>query len=274
MVKKPNNIDENSVKVKKRGPGRPKKRGPKKKRKSRAKPKPDGRHSPKSKNTTDYKIISCHNGKQNGYLGRYKTASEAYEDLERLKSERASVVFPKMIENSGEIRPCRYEYVLLEKNRRGDKKSAKLQNEYGVFIQQETNSEKWVVYDKVRYYIEETFWVYGMNPRTDRKTFSWIYDNMILEIGDDAHNFVRVSVYKNKIILKYDDGTMNLILCKCQSDSIRFYNKVREMKKKDSRIIMCGSEESSKERSKSVEDELIRLTGWPLHKIQMRKTKR
>ena len=275
MSEKPNNSEEKILKPKKRKVGRPKKRGPKKKRKSRAKKKPDKRRLPKPANRTEFKIVSCHNGKQDGYVGRYKTAEEAYEDLERLKEQSSSVMFPKIIENRRDgIGECKYEYLLLEKNRYGDKEDARIQNEYGMFVRQETNSDKWVVYDKVRYNVEETFWIYGMSPRNDRKTFQWISDNMILTGFDDTNRFKRISIYKNKVLLRDDNGGLEMVLCKTQGEAVRFYNKVNEMCSEDPRIIMCGSEESTRTRARSAENDIMELTGWSLYKVQMRTTRK
>ena len=267
--------EEKIKKPKKRKVGRPKKRGRKKKRKSRAK-KIDRRHNPVSRNTIDYKIVSCHNGKQDAYIGKYKTAKDAYEALERLKEETSNVVFPKMVENrrDGKTHECFYEYLILEKNRYGDKEDPKLRNEYGVLVTNETNSDKWVVFDKLRYYVEETFWIYGLNPRTDRKTLPWIIDNLIVNPERDKHSFIRVSIYKNKVLIKDDDNNLELVLCKTQGEAVRFYNKVDELVTKDDGVIMLGSEESSKQRAKTAEQSIMDLTGWSLYKVQTRKNRK
>lgn len=271
----PNETEEKKKKPKKRKVGRPKKRGPKKKRKSRAKPKPDGRHNPKRRNTTDFKIVSCHNGKQDGYIGRYRTAEDAYADLERLIEESSKVEFPKMVENSGGINEACYEYLILEKNRHGDKEGATMRDQYGRLTRQETNIEdKWVVFDKVRYNVEETFWIFGMSPRSDRKTFRWIMDNMVLDGVDNEYDFKRVSVYRNKLIVRDDDNNIGLVLCKTQSEAIRLYNKIEEVTKDNGNVLMIGSDEATKERRKRTESELVELTGWDIYKVKMKKNRK
>ena len=62
--------------IKKKKVGRPKKRGPKKKRIRRKIVK-----TIKKRPVIDFKIISTLNGKQNGYIGCYKTYADAYTDL-------------------------------------------------------------------------------------------------------------------------------------------------------------------------------------------------
>ena len=65
---------------KKRKVGRPKKRGPKKKRIRRKIVK-----IVKKRPVIDFKIVSTLNGKQNGYIGSYRTYNEAYNKIMELK---------------------------------------------------------------------------------------------------------------------------------------------------------------------------------------------
>ena len=62
---------------KKRPVGRPKKRGPKKKRKKKIEKIPQ-KVGPKFQKPYSYKIISCRNGIQNKFIGRYRDIKEAY----------------------------------------------------------------------------------------------------------------------------------------------------------------------------------------------------
>ena len=256
---------------KKRKVGRPKKRGPKKKRKyiSR-KPKIDGR----SLNIYDYKLVSCHNGRQNEYIGAYVNVSEAYEEVERLLEESKKVVFPARVQIGETIEAYRDEYLILEKNRTGDKEAPRLRNEFGKLVKQETNSDTWIMLDKFSYDTEETFWVYGYDPLRGRKTFEWIYLNIILYGIETTYDIKRVMLYKNKIIVKDDAGNLDIVFCKTQSDAIRFYNLLGEKVKKNKQVLMLGNYGIKGDKRKALEAELVEKTGWTKRKIQMTTSKK
>ena len=254
---------------KKRKVGRPKKRGPKKKRKyiSR-KPKIDKR----TLNVYDYKVVSCHNGKQNEYIGAYIKVEDAYEEVERRLEESKGVIFPARVQITDTIINSRDEYLILEKNRLGDKESPLLRNEYGKLVRQETNSDTWIVLDKFSYDTEETFWVYGYDPVRGRKTFEWIYYNIIIGNIETSYDIKRVMLYKNKIVVKDDAGNLDIIFCKTVSDAIRFYNLLSDWvlkNKMKKNIFMLGDYSSIGDKRRGLERELVEKTGWMIRKIQM-----
>ena len=259
---------------KKRKVGRPKKRGPKKKRKyvSR-KPKIDKR----TLNIYDYKVVSCHNGRQNEYIGVYVKVEDAYEVVERLLEESKGVIFPARVQITDTIVNSRDEYLILEKNRYGDKEAPLLRNEYGKLVRQETNSDTWIVLDKFSYDTEETFWVYGYDPVRGRKTFEWIYYNIIIGNIETSYDIKRVMLYKNKIVIKDDAGNLDIIFCKTVGDAIRFYNLLSdwaEQKKMKKHIFMLGNYSEIGDKRRTLEDELMEKTGWTKRKIQMSTSKK
>ena len=259
---------------KKRKVGRPKKRGPKKKRKyiSR-KPKIDKR----SLNIYDYKVVSCHNGRQDGYYGAFVKAEEAYETVEELMKDQKGIIFPARVQITDRIISSRDEYLILEKDRLGDKEAPLLRNEYGKLVKQETNSDTWIVLDKFSYDTEETFWVYGYDPVRGRKTFEWIYYNIIIGNIETSYDIKRVMLYKNKIVVKDDAGNIDIIFCKTVSDAIRFYNLLSDwvmQKKMKKHIFMLGNYSEIGDKRRALEKELVEKTGWTIRKIQMSTSKK
>lgn len=258
---------------KKKKIGRPKKTGPKvnyyqryKKRK-----KIPGVSGPPKMPPFIYKIISCRNGTQNKFIGRYRTIEEAYDAFEELKRNDEKVIFPSSFTGCEKLENSIDEYLLIEKS---DGENPMLRNEYGKLVEQKLNTDGWKVLDKFRYKREETFWVYGYDKKKDRKTFQWIYEELVLSNIENPYTYKRVLIYKNKIIIKNDDGSLDLIFCKHMSDSVRFYNKLEEWVKKDKikQIVFIGDYGIKSERKKKLEDELMELTGWPRRKIQMKGT--
>ena len=265
--------EKKKAKARKRRVGRPKKRGPKKKRKyvSR-KPKIDKR----SLNIYDYKLVSCHNGRQNGYIGAYVGVNEAYEEVERLLEENKDIVFPARVSIGERIENSRDEYLILEKDRTGEKEAPMLRNQFGKLVRQETNSDTWIVLDKFPYDVEETFWVYGYDPLRGRKTFDWIYLNIILGNIETKFDIKRIMLYKNKIVVKDDAGNLDIVFCKTMGDAIRFYNLVSERvtKGKIRQVMMLGNYSQIGDKRRGLEDELMRKTGWSKRKIQMTTSKK
>lgn len=261
-------------KVKKRKVGRPKKRGPKKKRKyiSR-KPKIDRR----TLNIYDYKVVSCHNGKQDGYFGAFVKVEDAYGEVEKMLEESKNVVFPVQVQITDKIISPRDEYLILEKDRFGDKEAPLLRNEYGKLVRQETNSDTWIILDKFPYEVEETFWVYGYDPVRGRKTFEWIYYNIIIGNIETSYDIKRVMLYKNKIVIKDDAGNLDIVFCKTVGDAIRFYNLLSDwvmQKKMKKHIFMLGNYSEIGDKRRALEKELIEKTGWTIRKIQMSTSKK
>lgn len=259
---------------KKRKVGRPKKRGPKRKRRyvSR-KPRIDRR----TLNIYDYKVVSCHNGRQDGYIGAYVKVEDAYETVGRLLEESKGVIFPARVQITDTIIDSRDEYLILEKDRAGGKEAPLLRNEYGKLVRQETNSDTWIILDKFRYDVEETFWVYGYDPVRGRKTFEWIYHNIITGDIETSYDIKRVMLYKNKIVVKDDAGNLDIVFCKTTGDAIRFYNLLGEWvleKKMKKHILMLGDYSSIGDKRRALEKELVERTGWTIRKIQMRTSKK
>lgn len=258
---------------KKKKVGRPKKSGPKvnyyQRYKKRNKPK--GKRGPKKLPPFNYKIISCRNGIQNKFIGRFRSIDDAYEVFNKLKTEDENIIFPSSVTGCEKLENSIDEYLIIEKS---EEKNSMFRNEYGKFVEHKLNIDGWVVLDKFRYKKEETFWVYGYDKKKDRKTFKWIYDEILLNNIDNPYTYKRVLIYKNKIIIKNDDGTLDLIFCKHIGDSIKFYNKLEEWIKRDKikQVIFIGDYSTTSDRKKRLEEELMELTGWSRRKIQMKGT--
>lgn len=263
---KPVTVKIKNVTLKKRKVGRPKKRGPKKKRVRKKIIKPTREYP-----VIDFKIVSAINGKQNGYVGSCRTYAEALSKMQYLEKLNNDVVFPRKYINKDIISNIKEEYLVLEKNRSGNKENTMLRDEYGKFVEQKiTNNNKWVIRNKMPKLTEETFWVYGYDPKSDRKTATWIYENIILGKIETVYDVVRIMVYKNKLVVRYDDMSLSMVLCKNKSDSIRLYNFISEKQRiGNTRQIVClGACDMISDKRRELESDLMELTGWNKSKIQ------
>ena len=260
--------EKKKIEKNKRKPGRPKKRGPKKKKRYVSK-------KPKvyKYRRYDFKIIATLNGKQKEFIGKYSTSEDAYSKLKELKKDNDNIIFPRKVINAGKLKESRDEYLILQKNRYGDVRAGRLRNEFGKLVEHRTNSQIWEIYDKCERLVEETFWVYGKCPKTDRKSFKWVYENKLIGNLNNTYDIERIILYKNKIIIKHDELPMDIIICKNISDAIRFYNLLEEWCKKNKQIFFLGCYNKVNDKRRQLEAELIKLTGWDKRKIQSPSTR-
>lgn len=252
----------------KRRVGRPRKRGPKKKYKRKKKVlKKRGR---KPLPPFSYKIVSCKNGKQNKLIGKYRSVEDAYDVFNKLKESDKGVIFPRSSSGWDVLKSSIDEYVLVARDEKKD--TSMLRNEYGVIVEHKTNKDGWIVLDKFRYSVEESFWVWGYSNKRDRKTFMWVFENLLLNAFVNAYEYKRVCTFKNKVIIKSDDGYMDIIFCKSMSDAVKFYNLLEKYTKKNKlkRVLFIGDFSKISKQRKKLEEELIEFTGLSKGKIQMK----
>lgn len=258
------------AKKKKRPVGRPKKRGPKKKysRKKKVLKKRGKKPLP----PFSYKVISCKNGKQNKLVGKYRDIKDAYAVFDKLKEESKNVIFPISFTGYERLKNSIDEYILIGKDDK--KETSMLRNEYGVLVEHKTNKEGWIILDKFRYFREEDFWVWGYNNKRDRKTFMWVFENLLLNGFVNAYEHKMVCTYKNKVVIKSDDGYMDIIICKSPFDSVKFYNLLETYVKKNKlkRVLFIGDFSKVSKQRRKLEEELIEFTGLSKRKIQMKNT--
>lgn len=248
--------------------GRHKKSGPKKKPKKRG---------PKHAKKWNFKIFQFNFKKQVKFIGYYHDAEEAEYARKILEERNAAVVFPKKYISNGRVDWNVYEqqseYVILERNTEGGEGITQLRNEFGKLVDHKTSTGTWKIYAKFPCLEEETFWAYGYNPKCDRKTFDWIYENFVLAYAKDKYDFVNIYIYNNKVIFRYDNKDFNFVLCKNTSDAIRMYNLIEERSKKIKQVVMTGGTSRNCDRTNEIVEMIREKTGWPLTSIRKSSTR-
>lgn len=247
-----------------------KKRGRKKKRGPKPKPKKRGR---RWQEPWLFKIITCNNKIQDKYIGKYRNITDVMKAKMVLEDKNNNVIFPMKYIQNGRLRNSykeyNGEYVILKKKTEEDANTTShLQNKYGKYVNVNTSSDIWLVYDRLPIVIEETFWVYGYNPRTERKTFQWI-NNYLIENSNNS--FTMVKVMNNKVIFKYDDD-IDFVLCKNKSDAIRLYNALRDKNIQNKQIVFVGLIKRNTEEMKNMLQTIQNKTGWTLKKVYKNST--
>jgi hypothetical protein len=116
--------------------------------------------------------------------------------------------------------------------------------------------------------------VYGYHPLVQRKTFDFIFDEIIVPLGSMKKNGTTLIVYNNKLIIDSLEKT-ELVICKNKTDCVRLYNLIEEIAlKKRLRGINYGGDWSySKTGKRSCIDKIHKLTNWNELKIKRTSTK-
>lgn len=233
-------------------------------------PKPKKIIKPRKSFKWDYKIIVTSNKKQIDYVNKYSSIEKAINAFEALKSENEKIIFPVKYINYKGIKDANYEYVLLKRYDGQTNKATKLRNQYGKITDHIIiNDENWVIFDKMPKLVEETFWVYGFHPKMQRKNFMWIYNNLLESNIKTNYDFLRIFLFKNKLIIKEDNSNINIVICKNMSDGTRLYNKLEEVcnEKNLSQIIFNGCVNVISDIRKTIVEDIQLKTGWTKKKI-------
>lgn len=248
-----------------------KKIGRKKKRGVKAKKKKGETKSSKDR-TWNYKILKFDFRKQTDYIGVYRTIEDAYKEKSKLLRLNELVEFPVVYTVSKRFNCGTTEtntiYAILKKiKEEGESNKSMLRNEYGKLVEHVTTSKKYYIIDKFPCLVEETFWVYGFHPITDRKTYGWIYTNFVDDVCNSTLSLVNIHIYNNKVIFRYDGDEFNFVICKNVSDSIRMYNLLKKKYEKNKRVCFTGQIMGHSDRGRELIHMIKEKTGWSDYKI-------
>lgn len=221
-----------------------------------------------------YHIILTKNGKQIEDIYWCGNIERVYSRLEELKNKSNNVLFPvRWTHQNKKLVETKYELFIIEYNDSNTNDVVRLRDEYGKFINYETNHNSWRVFDKADYDKEETFWVYGYHPLFERKDFKWIFDNLINRDKKNKYNFKQILVYNNKLLID-TNGNIEIVLTKNKKDCIRLYNTIQDKceNEKFRYIAFCGDLNKSKLKGEWI-NKIEEKTGWDREKVKRTKTR-
>ena len=219
--------------------------------------------------TAQYKIYVISYNRQIEFIGYYPTLSKATKAFNDIKEKNEKeTVFPVKYLNIGRIKEAKYELIMTKRKGETESHITQLRNEYGKYVDYELDNDEWILFDKVPYYKEESFWVYGYHPRYHRKDFMFIYDEFIRKTCIDKYHLTSISILKNKVLFdNYDE--LNMVICKNKSDAIRMYNLIEEKSSEDKVkfIFFNGDCEATKIKKDNAIEKIRKLTNWNNKKI-------
>lgn len=206
-----------------------------------------------------------------------KSAISAFNKIiiENKKSVKFKV---KYSSRDHKLMSSKYEILLMKTKTDDDPDSPLHRNEFGKLVPHTCNSNKMIIYKKEEYLFEETFWIYGLNPKSQRRDYFYILNDLIVdELTKNGQLKIKypiktLIVYRNKLLIENDDD-FEIVICKCEEDSVRLYTELQNdiKKQKIKSVAFLGFAKDNLE--KRIEEKLLEKTGWTLSKIRRKNTR-
>lgn len=203
-------------------------------------------------------------------ISSHTLLSTVQQKFNKMLEENKRIIFPRQYINNDTINETVYHIAIIKRKEESDNnETTRFANSYGMYVEHQiVDNDEWVLMEKEPYNYEESFWVYGYNPRYYRKNFLFIYQNFVKPFGKNKYNFLTVSVFKNKVIFEALDKT-ELVICKNNDDALRLHNLLDDFAKEDKLkyVMFCGN----CSKNNRLFNVIQKLTNWTYKKI-MRNT--
>ena len=215
-----------------------------------------------------YRVILLVNGQYKKTLHRCKTKETAFINYHSLK-ENNKVFYPRKFLNNNGIIPVKYQICVSKPTEEGDTFRI-LRDDYG-----KTYTEKplgdWTILASDDYDVEETFWLYGYNPKGDRPTITEIVKKLM--IGAYSKKLVKqIIVVHNKLII-HSEEQFDMVICKNMEDAQRLHHTMAKIAKKQKIKSLLFMGTASDVMISRMYDEIHLETGWPYNKIRRTTTR-
>lgn len=219
-------------------------------------------------------VIITRNREKVATMGRSWWQTDAYELFnELIEQNQATVSYPVRVH--------------LAKAKNGSGKNVAIRTNYEILLLQKTEEEPIPYYernkqdkfiasvvvdddtyniiDKHEWLVEETFFVYGYNPVHDRKTFSFILNDIVLK--DLGYGDARlVYQYHHRVIVQHDTD-IDLVTCKSPKEAERLLDALQKECTGKAHVIFLGNVNKSR-IAQWVLDKIEEKTGWERSKAR------
>jgi hypothetical protein len=215
-----------------------------------------------------YRVILVANGKYKKTLHRCKTIETAYNNFHQLK-ENNNVLYPRKFINTNGIKRVKYEICISKVTEEGDEFRI-LRDDYGK-LHTEAPLGDWTIITSDTYQVEETFWIYGFNPKADRPNIREVVKRLL--VGAHAKRMVKqVIVVHNKLLI-YNEDQFDMVVCKNLEDAQRLHHTLAKIAKKQKikSVLFMGTAGAA--MIGRMYDVIHDETGWPYTKIRRTSTR-
>jgi hypothetical protein len=167
-----------------------------------------------------YRVILTKNGKYKKTIHRCKKRTTSFINFNTIKNEN-NVFFKREFINYNGIKPVEYKIYVVKDLEESDIPRM-IRDRFGRLVEEKPIFGIWTVLADADYDIEESFWVHGFNPSTQRKN---IFDIIqILMVGlNDPRRTKQIVVVHNKLLF-YDEERFDMVICKNKKDAQRLHH--------------------------------------------------
>lgn len=216
----------------------------------------------------DYRVVLVCNGEYKKTLHRCKTRETAFLNFHRIKDDN-KVLFPRKFVNTKGIKPVKCQICVTKPTEDSDTFRI-LRDEYGK-LYTEAPLGDWTILHSDDYEIEETFWLYGMNPKKERPTIKEIVKRLVQ--GAHAKKMVKqIIVVYNKLII-YNEEQFDMVLCKNMEDAQRLHHTLAKIAKKQKIKSLMFMGTASQVMISKMYDLIHEKTKWKYIKIRRTSTR-
>jgi len=219
---------------------------------------------------SNYRVILVANSTYKKTLHRSKTRETAFLNFWKLVENNKKVIFPKQFINYKKIVPVKHK-IFIVKDTEPDDEFRLVKDKIGRTYYEKPLYGIWTILNDSEYMVEETFWLYGRNPKKDRIKINDIVKLLMLDVSN-LKNIKQIVVVHNKLII-FNEVQFEMVICKCKLDAQRLQNKLSDatLKNKIKNIIFMGT--ASKANIGRYYDLIHEKTKWPYSKIYRRTTR-
>lgn len=217
-----------------------------------------------------YRIVLLVNGEYRATLYRCKTRVSAFKKFIHMKNENEKILFPKRFINYNKIIPVKYEIYCVKDVEDSDE-SRLVKDLLGKISFEEPLFDIWTILDSAPYEVEETFWIYGKDPKKDRSDIREVV-KLLMKGANDRRNIKQVIVINNKLVI-HNENQFDMVITKCKEDAQRLHHTLFQAvnKHKIRNVLFMGT---VSEASKGIIYDLIKeKTNWPMRKIHRKTTR-
>jgi hypothetical protein len=215
-----------------------------------------------------FRVVLVANGVYKKTLHRCMTRETAFINFHKIKDAN-KVFYPQKFINTKGIKTVKYEICVTKITEQNDTFRT-LRDDAGR-LYTESPLGDWTIVDSAPFDIEETFWVYGLNPKANRPTIHEVIKRLVT--GAYAKNMVKqVIVVYNKVIIHNEDQ-FDMIICKNLEDAQRLHHTLAKIAKKQKIKSLLFMGTASKVMISRLYDLIHEKTKWPYTKIRRTSTR-
>ena len=215
-----------------------------------------------NKLTHKYRVALVANGKHKYFIYQSDKRELSYTHY---KTELADnkIDFPQRFATSNILYPVKYKLYFCKK-REPEDRSRYLRDEYGRLYEESiyvAEGIEYTILDSADFDLEETFNVFGYNPKTERFTIRDIIKRLLMVNILNKGNVKEVKYLRNKLMLT-DNFNFHIIVCKCESDAKRLHNKLREITQNNKLKTIIFNGHVKPEMVDATYVKICQKTGW------------